>query len=209
MKRVRKRPEETAEVAEALIAAEAVGVMAEVAGAGAEDAAATETVTAVITAGDGGRASACYSFQPAGFFNLRKLLLKCSEISKHLLAVFAGVDFHIFFRNNAIRTDQEGVPCGEFHHSEVHHGSVGRGNMFLRVGEQFKVQAFFRTKLLVRVRVLHAYAKDDCVFRGVPCQVALEIVRFDGAPTREIFWIEIQHDPFAAKIVQAYLCAVL
>ncbi len=71
------------------------------------------------------------------------------------------------------------------------------------IGEQLEAEPFLGAKLLVGVFVLHAHADDRCVLLFILSEVALEIVRFDGAPAGEILRVEIEHHPFALEVVQA------
>src|SRR5258707_10168074 len=57
--------------------------------------------------------------------------------------------------------------------------------------------------------ILDTYTEDDCVFLFVLQEVALEIVGLYGAAAGEILGIEIQDDPFAAKIAEAERFAIL
>src|SRR5260370_41584491 len=98
---------------------------------------------------------------------------------------------------------------GKVGDAKIQERIVSGRDVMVCVREQPETETFFRAKLLVGGLVLHAYTEDDRVFLFILPEVALEIVRFLGATTGEILGIEIEHDPFAAKIVQPNRFAIL
>src|SRR6266513_2325406 len=73
---------------------------------------------------------------------------------------------------------------------------------------RLEIQSFFRTKFLVRLRVVDAYAENYCADFRVIVQIVLETLRLDRAATGEIFRIKIEHDPFAFVILETDLRSV-
>ena len=61
----------------------------------------------------------------------------------------------------------------------------------------------------MRFRCVHADAENHGVHGLVLSQVGLEIVRLESAAAGEVFRVEVEHDPLAAKILQARLLALV
>lgn len=122
-----------------------------------------------------------------------------------------GLDIYveIRFANEALWIDEKGVARGDFGDAEIDQRAVGRGDFIVGVGEQLEVETFLGTKLSVSAFVLDADTEDDGVFLFILSEVALEIVRFDGAAAGEILGVEIKHDPFAAKIAKTERFSIL
>jgi len=91
-----------------------------------------------------------------------------------------------YFLHFALWIDQESVPRGICRVVVGHHGIILCGNLLLRIGQELEAETLFGAKLLVRVLVLHADSDDHRILLLVLRQVALEIVRFDRAPGREV-----------------------
>src|SRR6266566_5915789 len=114
--------------------------------------------------------------------------------------IFFGVHNEIGFADDAFRVDKKRMMREKFGDAEIHERMVSGRDLIVCVREQPETETFFRTKLLVGGFVLHAYTEDDRVFLFILAEVALKIVRFLGTTTGEILGIEIENDPFAAKI---------
>src|SRR5260370_5154200 len=125
------------------------------------------------------------------------------EVREGLGAVFFGVHVERSFADEAFGVDKKGMARGKFGDAKIHERIVSGRDLIVCVREQPEAETFFRAKLLVSGLVLHAYTEDDRVLLFKLPEVALKIVRFLGATTGEILGVEIEHDPFAAKIVQA------
>src|SRR6266702_2888873 len=106
--------------------------------------------------------------------------------------MFFGVHVEISFADEAFGVDEKGMARGKFGDAKIHERMVSGRDLMVCVREQPETQTFFRAKLLFKLP-----------------EVALKIVRFLGATTGEILGVEIEHDPFAAKIVQAERFAIL
>src|SRR5882762_3906052 len=115
--------------------------------------------------------------------------------------------FHIHgrphFPHDAVWIDQIRMPRRKLRDSQIHHRVILFGHFFICVRQQFKGQAFLCAKLLVRLLVLHADAKDHGILRVILSQVPLKIVGFDCASGGHILRIEIEHHPLALEIMQA------
>src|SRR6266705_4843131 len=123
--------------------------------------------------------------------------------------MFFGVHVEISFADEAFGVDKKGMARGKFGDAKIHERIVSGRDLMVCVREQPEAETFFRAKLLVGGFVLHAYTEDDRIFLFILAEVALKIVRLLGAAAGEILGIEIEHDPFAAKIVQAERFAIL
>ena len=123
--------------------------------------------------------------------------------------MFRGLDFEVDLADDASGIDQESVSRGELAHHEVHQRIIGRGQSLFSVRQKFEAEAFLGAKLLVRILVLNADSEDDRILLFILSEVALKVVRFDGAAAGEVFRIEIEHDPLAFEIAKADGLAVL
>ena len=119
-----------------------------------------------------------------------------------------GLDTGVYLGDFAFRINDKGVSRGEFAPFVIHHRTVLGRDLPVRVGEQFEVESFLRAKILVRLGRVHAHAENYRSGVFIFCQVALEIARLHGAAAGKIFRVKIEHDPFAAIILQAYLRTV-
>ena len=71
------------------------------------------------------------------------------------------------------------------------------------------MQVLFGAKLFVAIRGIDAHADDFGIELLVFRDVALEVVRLQRAAAGAVFRVEIQHHPFAVKIVEADFRPVL
>src|SRR5947208_5203008 len=72
-----------------------------------------------------------------------------------------------------------------------------------------KVAALLCSKVLVRFGVVYTDPEDDRTGVLVFSQIALKVLRFQGATTGKILWVKIEDDPFALVIIQTNLPAVV
>jgi len=142
------------------------------------------------------------------------LLSACCDGGQNFGAVVGNVLHVPGFDDFAGGIDEEGLAEGDGEGSIGSlHGfdgdSKGIDDGVIGVGEEFEGQAFFGAEAFVAVGGVEAYPEDDGV-RGIELlQIALEVMRFEGAAPGKVLWIEVQDDPFAFVVGEADLGIVL
>jgi hypothetical protein len=119
--------------------------------------------------------------------------------------IYAG----ICLRNLAVGVNQERMPRRKLHHAEIGQRPVGVRDFVVSIGKEFEVQAFFGAKVLVRIHTIEADADYDRIALGILRLIDLKVVRFPRTSRSLIFRIEIENDPLATVIFQAYRLALL
>jgi len=122
-------------------------------------------------------------------------ILQPVQFRQDLLAMVGWIHTRVDACDLPGGVDQECIPRGELHDSEVAQRTVGLGDLVVRVRQQFEIEALFGAELLVRIDAIEAHAQNNSMVFGVLGLVHLKLVGFAGSTGSLIFGIEIENDP--------------
>src|SRR5205823_12195213 len=114
-----------------------------------------------------------------------------------------------YFRDFPLWTDDECIAGRHLLSVIILHRAVGLRHFGIGVGQELKVQSFLCTKVFMRFGVVYADPEDNRTGVLVFSQIALKVLRFQGATAGKILWVKIENDPFALVIIQTNLPAVV
>src|SRR6185312_12712185 len=149
------------------------------------------------------------SYQCRGLPRRARLLFESVESRQNLFAVMRGIDAGPHFDDLAFGIDEKRIPRREVNAHHASQRAVLRHDFLIGIGQKLESEPLFRAKLFVAAGGIHADAQDDRVGLLVLGEVALEIMRFDGATGRAVLRIKIEHDPLSMKIFGTESASVL
>jgi len=121
---------------------------------------------------------------------------------------FGAVDVRVYlgpeFDDFAFRRDEEGLARGKLHISVGHEGdAVEIDDLMVGVGEHLEVEGVLGAPGFVVGDGVEADAEDHGIEGVIFIEVALEVVRFDGAAPGLVLGVEVEDDPFALELGEA------